>query len=118
MSYFLKIIALENCGFSKKALDLLINNNIEHELVTINYNDKEKFKTNNINTYPQIYLMKKNSKGHLLLGGYDKLNNFINVFKDIKNKDNLSNEKENFMKNNINWSNKATLRLIKLVLSK
>jgi hypothetical protein len=118
MSYFIKIIALENCGYSKKALDLLINNNIDHELITINYSDKNKFKTDKINTYPQIYLMRQNSKGHLLLGGYDKLNEVINIFKNIKNKDNLLKVKEDFMIHNSEWSNKATLRLINLILNR
>lgn len=118
MSYFLKIIALVNCAYSKKALDLLIKNKIEHESIIIDNEDKDKFKTNNINTYPQIYLMRKNTNGHLLLGGYDKLNNFINIFKNIKDKEKLLEEKKNFINNNINWSEKATLRLINLILSK
>ena len=116
MSYFLKIIALENCRYSKKALDLLINNNIEHQLITIRSEEKEKFKTDYINSYPQIYLMKKNNNGNLLLGGYQELNNFINIFKNINiNKDIFVKEKEKFINNNSNWSNKATLRLIELI---
>ena len=90
------------------------------EFIIINYDEKEKFKTDYINTYPQIYLMKKNSNGNLLLGGYNELNNFINIFKDYKNKnkDIFYKEKNNFINNNTNWSNKATLRLIQLISSK
>ena len=114
MKYFIKIIALENCGYSKKALDLLKNNNIDHHLTTISYEDKEKFKTDKINTYPQIYLTKQNNNGNLLLGGYDNLNNFINIFKNTNNKSFIDN-KTKFINDNPEWSNKAILRLIELI---
>lgn len=117
MEYIIKIITLENCEFSKKSLKLLNKNNIDYKLIKIKYNEKEKFKTNKINTYPQIYLTKQNDKGHLLLGGYDKLNNFINIFKNKNNsnKELFLKNKEQFINENPEWSNKAVLRLIQLV---
>jgi glutaredoxin len=55
MSYNIKIIFLENCDFSKKSLKLLQDNNIKYELVEIDHMNKDKFKTDIISTFPQIY---------------------------------------------------------------
>ena len=112
MTYKIKIIVLENCNYSKKALQLLKDNNINHDSIYIDNINKDKYKTNNISTYPQIYLTKQNSIGNLLLGGYNELENVIKLF---KNTNNLHENKQIFMNKNINWSNKATLRLIELI---
>ena len=115
MSYNIKIIFLENCDFSKKSLKLLQDNNIKYELVEIDHMNKDKFKTDIISTFPQIYLTKQNNVGHLLLGGYNELNYAIKLFKNIDNKDVFNKNKKQFMSENINWSKKATLRLIELI---
>jgi glutaredoxin len=115
MSYNIKIIALENCDYSNKSLKLLQDNNIKYELVEVDHINKDKFKTNIISTFPQIYLTKQNNMGHLLLGGYNELNYTIKLFKNIDNKNTFYKNKEQFMSENINWSNKATLRLIELI---
>lgn len=115
MSYNIKIIALENCDYSNKSLKLLQDNNIKYELVEVDHMNKDKFKTNIISTFPQIYLTKQNNMGHLLLGGYNELNYAIKLFKNIENKNVFYKNKEQFMNENINWSNKATLRLIQLI---
>ena len=112
MKYNIKIIVLENCNYSKKALKLLDKYKIKYNAVYVNYENKDKFKTDNIDTFPQIYLTKENSNGNLLLGGYDNIKSFIKNFKHTKH---LDENKELFIKNNPNWSNKATLRLIELI---
>jgi hypothetical protein len=88
---------------------------IKYELVEVDHINKDKFKTNIISTFPQIYLTKQNNMGHLLLGGYNELNYTIKLFKNIDNKNTFYKNKEQFMSENINWSNKATLRLIELI---
>ena len=115
MTYKIKIIVLEKCSFSKKALNLLNINKINYELIQIHNCDKDKYITHDISTYPQIYLTKQNNFGNLLLGGYDDLNKFINLFKNIKDKNTFLDNKQNFLTNYPNWSNKATLRLIELI---
>jgi glutaredoxin len=111
-NYYLYAIILEGCPYSKKAEELLNSyNNLEKNIITISYSDKEKYKTNEINTFPQIYLKKKNSNGNLLLGGYSDLKDFYNNFyKKTYSENNVS----NFI-NNKNWSKKAVLRLIELI---
>ena len=71
----------------------------------------EQYKTQQINTFPQIYLCKSNNNGTQLLGGYDDLYNFISEFKGKKFNDQLIN---NFM-SKYSWSKKATLRMIQLI---
>ena len=83
--YFLKIFLLKDCPYSIAAKDLL--QNIKNLNITnVNHNEKEKYKTKLISTFPQIYLKKKNSKGSLLLGGYSDLKFVLDLIKedDIK----------------------------------
>jgi len=110
-NYYLKIILLENCPYSI-ALDELINkNNIIHKKNWITSLEKDKFKTNLINTFPQIYLNKYNSKGNLLFGGFSDFNDFFSVFKNKKfNESNITQ-----YINKLKWSKKAVLRLIQLI---
>lgn len=77
----------------------------------VNNTNKNKFKTEQIQTFPQIYLTKFNNKGNLLLGGYTELSDCINTF--LKKKLN-NNDIDNFI-NKTNWSKKSTLRLIQLI---
>ena len=108
--YYIKIISLEGCPYSISAENLLTNMKIKHNLIRIKYNDCDKYITDDIQTFPQIYLKKNNSKGSLLLGGYDDLKYSIDLFKGQKLNDNNIN---NFMKK-YNWSKKSVLRLIEL----
>lgn len=108
--YYLKVIVLENCAYSIAARELLKSQNIKHKLVIVSQNEKNKFKTDNINTFPQVYLNKKHTKGNLLLGGFNDLNNAFIEFKSQKISDNKINE---FMKK-YSWEKKSTLRLIQL----
>jgi glutaredoxin-related protein len=110
--YYIKGIMLKNCSYSDAALKLLKTHNIEHNITTINYNNVNNYITNQIDTFPQLYLKKKNEVGNLLLGGYDDLKKFIETFKNKKySEENV----EKFMKE-YNWSKKACLRLIELLL--
>lgn len=108
--YYLKAILLEGCPYSNAANDLIKINNIPSDIITVNNINKNQFKTNLINTFPQIYLCKSNNKGTQLLGGYDDLNDFISKFKGKYN-ENLIHE---FM-GKYSWSKKATLRMIQLI---
>lgn len=107
--YFIKAILLENCNFSDYTIELL--KNIPHKIIYIDdQNNKYRFKYNSIDTFPQIYLNRYNTKGNLLLGGYNDLKQFIFNFKNDINDTKIN----NFMKK-YNWSRKATLRLIELI---
>lgn len=73
--------------------------------------NKDIYKSEYIATFPQIYLNKYNTKGNLLLGGYDDLNNFIITFRGNK----LNDRDIDIFMNKYNWSKKATLRMIQLI---
>lgn len=109
--YYIKAILLEECSYSKKARELLEKHNIKAEIITVNHNNKEQYKTNQINTFPQIYLCKNNNKGSQLLGGYNDLADFFEKFKD---KELDMNNVINFGKKYL-WSKKGILRLIQLI---
>jgi len=107
MTYYIKAILLKDCYYSNNALKLLEYYKIPNKIIYINNFNKELFKYNNINTFPQIYLKKKNKKGHLFLGGYTELNNFIN---DIINNIDLNN-----LINKYKWSKIAIIKFIDLI---
>ena len=110
--YYLKVILLENCSYSIKAYDLLKKYKlIKNSIIWVNQSNKEKFKTDNIQTFPQIYLKQKKSNIKLLLGGYDELLDIINTFYNKVISDN------DIIKwiNKLNWSKKYLLRLIQLI---
>ena len=109
--YYITAILLEGCKYSINAKQLLENNNINAEIINVNQNNKENYKTNEIKTFPQIYLCKYNNKGTQLLGGYTELYEFIS---DFKNKQLNLDKVSSFEKKN-KWSRKATLRLIQLI---
>ena len=111
--YYLQLISLEDCPYSEAAESLLKDNNINHKLVLVNRNEKDKFKTDNISTFPQIYLKKENSNGSVLIGGYDLLKEYYDSSKNTKNLDKL---KKVIKKNTSGISEKSVLRFIQLII--
>ena len=82
--------------------------------IEINDSEKTKYKTDEISTFPQVYLVKKNTIGELLVGGCDDTKKIIEVIS--------SNKKINKINMLISqlypsWSEKAKLRLIELFLN-
>ena len=106
--YYIKAVLLDGCPYSIAAKDLLATHNIHSNVINVNNKNKNEFKTNLINTFPQIYLCKTGDNGTQLLGGYDDLFDFISNFKGKKYDEQNIN---NFMKK-YSWSKKATLRMI------
>jgi len=111
MNYYIKAILLEGCGYSSRAKELLERNNIKCEIINISSTEKDKYKTDKIDTFPQIYLCKYNTVGNLLLGGCSDLEDFISNFKGNTYDD----DKINKFINNYGWIKKVTLRLIQLI---
>jgi glutaredoxin len=108
--YYINIYVIKNCGYSEKALKLL--KGIKHKIVNVDYDKKYIYKNDDINTFPQIYLKKNNSKGSLLIGGSDDLEFIIN---NIKKKIDIDSIYNILKKKYKNWSKKAILRLIELI---
>ena len=111
--YYLYIITLKNCFFSISAINLLNSLNIKYKQVIVNQKNKEEYKTEEINTFPQIYLVKDGTK--LLLGGYSDLEEFINLF--IKQKYNKKTILE-FQNKYKLWEKKSILRLLEIIIQK
>jgi len=112
--YYIDIILLEGCQYSNQAYDLLVNNQIKHKKVIVNNSNKHLYKSNDIDTYPQIYLKKYNNNGSVLIGGYDNLNKLFKLFhgKELDDKNILN------IMNEYNISKKASLRIFELINSK
>jgi len=97
------------------AHDLLKNNpKLEKKvkITMINQKDKDKYKTDEIETFPQIYLKKKNHNDSLLIGGYSNIKELFDLFyKKNYNK----NEVDNYLNNNKQWSKHGLLRFIEMI---
>ena len=109
--YYLFVVTLEDCPYSMAALDLLNSFKIKYKHLKVNRNEKEKFKTVEINTFPQIYLKKTKTNDSLLLGGYSNLKEFVDTFINQK-----YDEKKilQFQNKYQLWHKKPILRLIEL----
>lgn len=114
--YYFKIISLKSCPYSEAAESLFRENDIKHELFKVNNSEKEKFKTPDINTYPQIYLKKKHSTGSVLIGGFDNIKEYFDIIKNNNNSKILDKLKTKIKKDNNNISEKSILRLIELLI--
>jgi glutaredoxin len=111
MKSSLKAIILEDCPYSMALVELLENNEIQFRKIIIKRVDKEKYKTPEISTFPQLYL------DNDLIGGYDtskaifdKINNDTQSVDDL---DTLKKELNIYLNK---FTNKKILRLIKLFL--
>jgi hypothetical protein len=109
--YYLKAILLENCPYSIEADNLIKKHKLPNQSVWIKGNEKDKYVTDMIQTYPQIYLRRYNTKENLLLGGFTDMNRWIGEFKDKK----LNDMKIKEFQSKYNWSRKAVLRFIQLI---
>lgn len=108
-NYYLHSVILKNCPYSNAAHELLNNSS---EFTFVDHNNKDKYKNDNISTFPQIYLKRKDSNGSLLIGGYDNIKELHDLFHKKKYSETNINE---FLKNNTNWTRKGLLRFIELI---
>ena len=110
--YYLFVVTLEDCPYSIAAIELLNSFKIKFKNLIVKRNDKEKYKTNEIQTYPQIYMKKTPTHDSLLLGGYSDLKEFIDLFINKKYNETTV---ENFRKKYSFWNKKSILRLIEII---
>lgn len=73
----LEAVVLENCWYSKELITLLNKNNININYISVSQSDKHKYKTNDLTTFPQVYLI--NDTKRILIGGYDDISKIINI---------------------------------------
>ena len=80
-NYYLQSVILQNCPYGNATSELLDKHpNIKQKSIIVNNNNKENYKTDQISTFPQIYLKKKNKSGSLLIGGYSDLKELFDLF--------------------------------------
>jgi len=110
--YYIFIVVLENCLFSMYAMELLKKYNINFKHLKVTSTDKDTYKTQDIQTFPQVYLKKKSTEDSLLLGGYTDLKKFFDIFIDVKYDEN---NVIKFQKKYPLWNKHSVLRLIELI---
>ena len=110
--YTLVAIILDGCPYSIKAQNKLNDLKIKHKSSLIKQHEKDKYKTHEISTFPQIYLKKDNKS--LLLGGYSDLEHILDLFYKQKYDD----DKIKMYKNKyVEWNKHSVLRFIELINS-
>ena len=114
--YYLQLISLKDCPYSEAANSLVTNNKINSKITIVNRNEKDKFKTKEIDTFPQVYLKKEDSNGSILLGGYTELKSYYDLVQSGKNNNDALANIKNSIKTNQNMSDKSILRLIQLLI--
>ena len=112
--YYLKVISLNGCPYSQAAETFVKENKIKSNIININHDEKVKFKTDKIDTFPQIFLNKQNSSGNVLIGGYSTIKYYYDEIQS--NRKSLEAVKKIIKKDNSNLSEKSILRLIQLLI--
>lgn len=113
--YHLKVVLLEGCPYCKKTKKILDKYKFKKNIITVTNDDKDKWKSPDITTFPQIYLMKQNKKNHLLIGGFSDINFIEEQIKKLNDK-NLSKIKNIITSKYKQISDKSALRLIELFI--
>ncbi len=111
--YYIDVISLEGCPYSSSAEELLILKKVNYKLTKVKYDEREMHKNDEIATFPQIYLKKKNSSGKILIGGYDNLKDIYNKIATNKSIDSLVKSLSKSVAGNFN--KKTILRLVELL---
>jgi len=81
-----EIVALEGCPYSQRAVDTL-NSLRDTKVIWVNESSKQKYKTLQRNTFPQISFIVKTNQGQLkkvFIGGMSELENLIDLKNQLK----------------------------------
>ena len=113
--YSLKALVLEGCPYCEKLKTLLATYKISTEYIETTYENKDKFKKKyNIETFPQVYLIKNKDDKGIVLGGYTDVNELLDQIK-TNNYDKI----KEYIENKYYYiSNKKILRLIETFIVK
>ena len=113
--YYLKAVLLENCYYSNNARQLLQKYNFKQEIIDVTQSEKNKWKNNEISTFPQIFLKKENHKDNLFIGGFTDIQ-FIEIQINSATDKNFSEIKKNIQNKYSHLSEKSVLRLMELFI--
>jgi glutaredoxin len=109
--YYIHTVLLENCPYSNSSKILLDKYNIKYTNTIVNHSNKELFKTDKLQTFPQVFLKKVNNKGSVYIGGYNDFDELFRMFYKQK----LDDKKILTVQNKYKMSKKGVLRLIGLI---
>jgi len=105
------IYSLNGCGYSRAAVETLKKNNIKHEIINVDWDNKEDYKrSNNMQTFPQVFFKKKSSS-RIKIGGNSDLNNILDLVKKTK-KNKKFDIMLNTIKNNLSIDKRTSLEII------
>tara|TARA_B100000768_G_scaffold125477_1_gene116206 strand:- start:649 stop:978 length:330 start_codon:yes stop_codon:yes gene_type:complete len=76
----LYVITIKKCSYCKNLIKLLNKFKFKFIEETISENNKKKYKTTRISTFPQVYFL--NQKEKILIGGYTKTFKLFNYIID------------------------------------
>lgn len=82
------LIYLEGCPYCKKIEEFLKNKGIKYKKILVTHENKEKYKTKEISTFPQLYYKDKHSK--ILLGGSESFIDLVNNISKINKLNNFT----------------------------
>ncbi len=102
----LKSIVLKDCPYSIALRELLTNYNILSTYIKVDQKTKYKYKTDKIDTFPQVYI------NDVLIGGYNDTKEII----DLINTRNLTKIKKGLKTKYPNLNEKNILRIIQLFI--
>ena len=113
MSDYIKVYSLNGCGYSKRSEISLLNNNIEHKVIKVEWDNMSKYKKKNkMRTFPQIFYVDKQEVKHKI-GGSDDLEKIL-AFNDIIKK-NHKNMKKLLDENELNIKRNILVKILYLI---
>lgn len=99
----IKSIVLKNCPYSNALIETFKKLNISSKFIKVTQDNKNKYKTDKINTFPQVYI------DNYLIGGYDDTIFLIDI---INNNTDMDLIKKQIIKKYPTINYKKLLRLI------
>lgn len=105
--FCLQAILLIDCSYSNALSKLFSKQNIKADITNVSFDNKEKYKTDKIQTFPQVYFSDK------LIGGYDIMNQLYTI---VKNKNDLDKILNSFNEILVGWDKKSILLLIECLI--
>ncbi len=106
----LKAIILEGCPWSKALDELLKIKKIKSKIIKVNDKTKHKYKTDIIDTFPQLYFI---DNAEYLIGGYTETKRLLDIINEHKeNIDTIKNKTKEFLPE---FTDKMILKLLILL---
>ncbi len=101
---------LEDCPWSKASDQLLKIKKIKSNIITVNATTKHKYKTELIDTFPQLYFIDNTEH---LIGGYTETKRLLDIINEHKeNIDTIKNKTKEFLPE---FTDKMILKLLILL---